>query len=134
MPVGTLRLRGRRGHTQRPILDYRFPSRPKERPWAHKHLERGECRPKPSLRDPLPVYIVGTIDAGYPSVQYMGLCFEVSVEIFIHQCGSCLSSCGCAITAVHRQMTLRRYVSRKCDTHRLELREAIGDRQCRETI
>ena len=61
----------------------------------------------------------------------MGLCIEVSVEIFIHQCGLCLSSCGCAITAVHRQMTLRRHVSRKCDTHRLELREAIGDRQCR---
>ena len=55
-----------------------------------------------------------------------------SVEICIRQCRSVgLSGCGCAITAVHRQMTLRRHVSRKCDTHRLELREAIGDRQCR---
>ena len=61
----------------------------------------------------------------------MRLCIEVSVEIFIHQRGSCLSSCGCTITAVHRQVTLRRHVSRECDAHRLELREAIADRQCR---
>src|ERR1700720_2488182 len=122
---------GGEGIRNGPFLDYHFPSHPKSGHGAHKHLECGECRLKPSLCDPLPVYIVRTIDAGYPSVQYMGLCFEVSVEIFIHQCGSCLSSCGCAITAVHRQMTLRRHVSRKCDTHRLELREAIGDRQCR---
>jgi hypothetical protein len=59
---------------------------------AHKRLECGECRLKPSLCDPLPVYIVVTIDGGYPSVQYMGLCIEGSVEIFVHRCGLCLSS------------------------------------------
>jgi hypothetical protein len=60
-------------------------------------------------------------------VQYMGLRIEVPVEIFIDQCGLCLSSQRCAITAVHRQMTLRCDVPRKCDTHRLELCETIGN-------
>src|SRR6516165_3196381 len=61
----------------------------------------------------------------------MRLRIEVSVEIFIDQCGLCLSGQCCTITTVHDQMTLWRHIAGKGDTHCLELREAIGDRQWR---
>ena len=61
----------------------------------------------------------------------MGLGIEIPVEIFIDQRGFSLSDHRCTIAAMHRQMTLRRHVTREYDTKRLELREAIGDGQCR---
>src|SRR5689334_19977504 len=64
----------------------------------------------------------------------MRLIVEVPVEVFIDQSGLCLSGQCCAITAVHHQMTLWRHIACKGDTHRLELREAIGDRQWRRLV